>query len=126
MMEILVVDGTKYYYDDGGNAKASMTDEFNWWSFVSHLVAVVFSYYMFVVKMTRGCGFGPQRRVGGRAAQTRRGSQHEASPGPEAQGKKLRLVAVHGPITYKSRSKLHYVADGRYTPLGVQKWGVCY
>ncbi|CAK0815117.1 unnamed protein product [Prorocentrum cordatum] len=42
------------YYEDGFRINVNMKSEFNWWSFVTHLVvtivAVVFSYYVFVVK----------------------------------------------------------------------------
>eukprot|EP00959_Pyramimonas_sp_CCMP1952_P217383 4546372-Pyramimonas_sp.AAC.1 len=50
--------------------------------------------------------------------------RRNVSPGSEVQHiKKRRSVAAQGPVTHKRRSKLHLVADGRYTPLGSQEWG---
>ena len=55
-----------------------------------------------------------------------RGRKRDASPEKEVQIKKVRTVAVQGPVTYKSRSNIQHEADGRYTPLGAQDWGAWY
>ena len=51
--------------------------------------------------------------------------EEEVCPSPEVevQLKRRRSVHVQGPVTYKSRSKSHTEADGRYTPLGSREWG---
>ena len=40
--------------------------------------------------------------------------------------KRLRTVGAHGPVTYKSRSKLYCYSDGRYQALAENEWGAWY
>ena len=104
--------------------------------FVS-LMMVVASYYMFVMKakpdgVVDDHRATPARPVhdearGGPRISPRSPSRRRSlggSPESEVQRKKMmRSVLVQGPVTYKSRSKDHSSADGRYAPLSAQDWG---